>query len=346
MEFIKIENDKGEKCKMNIAIIGGSITEGAGASEYKNSYIYKLEQSLKERKKDTVIKNLGAGGTASQFGLFRLRRDLGDFKPDLIFIEFAVNDRIYNSIESSKYFEGLVRQCASIAKKIIIIDFPTGMGDSCTNIHKKIAYYYNIPVIDVQDEVWKKIGGRELNWMKISVDNLHPNDSGHDLYFQIIKEKMENMDLENILLRIDDKVLMKYRFNNPMIIDYDNESIEYYGDWTEQSFKLNNKFDNGAITNSIGNGVVFKFKGKYLSMMNLLTKDSGILECKLDNFTFNIDLYMDTEGHYDNTINLSDLSDTEHTLTMIVSDKKNSNSLGNKVIIGGFLVDPGTDLAK
>lgn len=326
---------------MNIAIIGGSITEGAGASEYKNSYVYKLEQYLKEKNKTTVIKNLGAGGTASQFGLFRLKRDLDDFKPDLIFIEFAVNDRTYKSIESSKYFEGLIRRCANITKKIIIIDFPTGLGDSCTSVHKKIAYFYNIPVIDVQDEVWKRIGNREFTWTKISVDNLHPNDSGHDLYFQIIKEKLENTDLENLQLKIDNRVLMKYRFNNPKIIAYDNENVEYYGSWAEQSFKLNNKFDKGAITNSIGNGVIFKFKGKYLSMMNLLTKDSGVLECKLDNIEFNVDLYKDTDTdrYYDNTINLSDLDDCEHTLTMIVSDKKNTNSLGNKVIIGGFLID-------
>lgn len=335
-----------EKSKMNIAIIGGSITEGAGTSEYKNSYVYKLEKYLKEKDEDTVIKNLGAGGTASQFGLFRLKRDLGTSKPDLIFIEFAVNDRIYNSVESSKYFEGLVRQCANITKRIIIIDFPTGMADSCTSIHKKIAYYYNIPVIDVQDEVWRRIGDRDFTWNQISIDNLHPNDIGHDLYFKIIKEKLENIDLENLRVKIDTEVLMNYNFNNPMIISYDNESVEYYGHWREKNFKLNNKFDAGAITNSIGDAIVFKFKGMYLSMMNLLTKDSGILECKLDDFTFNIDLYMDTNGYYNTTINLSDLENKEHILTMIVSDKKNNNSLGNKVIIGGFCIDSETQLKK
>lgn len=323
---------------MNIAIIGGSITEGAGASRYKNSYAYKLEQYLNE-KKYIVIKNLGAGGTASQFGLFRLKRDLGDFKPDIIFIEFAVNDRIYNSIDSSKYFEGLIRECAKITEKIIIIDCPTGLADSCTSIHKKIAYYYNIPVIDIQDAVWKKIGNREFAWSDISIDNLHPNDNGHDLYFKIIKENLEHIDMENLQIKIDENSMTNYIFKNPTIIPYGDTRIEYYGHWTEQSFKLNNKFDYGAITNSVGDGIVFKFKGKYLSMMNLLTKDSGILQCQLDNYTFNVDLFMNSDGYYNNTINLSDLEDGEHTLTMIVSDKRDSNSSGNKIIIGGFYVD-------
>lgn len=50
---------------------------------------------------------------------------------------------------------------------------------------------------------------------------------------------------------------------------------------------------------------------------------------------------MDIDVHYDNTINLSDLGDKEHILTMIVSDQTNNNSLGNKVIIGGFCIDQG-----
>lgn len=193
---------------MNIAIIGGSITEGAGASNYKNTYVYKLEQYFKEKDKNVVIKNLGAGGTAAQFGLFRLKRDLGDFKPDIIFIEFAVNDRIYTSYDSSIYFEGLIRECLKITSKILVIDFPTDMGDSCTSIHKKIAYFYNISIIDVQDEVWKKIGNRKFRWPHISIDNLHPNDKGHNIYYEIIKGALENINLQEFKATFDNRTLM------------------------------------------------------------------------------------------------------------------------------------------
>lgn len=324
---------------MNIAIIGGSITEGVGATEYKNSYVYKLEQYLKKKYIDINIKNLGAGGTASHFGIFRLKRDLENFSPDIIMIEFAVNDRIYDSNSASIYFEGLIRECAKITSKIIIIDFPTGMSDSCVSIHKKFAYYYNIPLLDIQDEVWKKIGKREFSWNNISIDNLHPNDKGHELYFQIIKEKLQNINFDEIKINVDHKVLSKYRFKNPTFIEYDNKSIEYYGHWAEANLDLNNKFKGGAITNSIGDGAIFTFKGKYLSMINYLTKDSGILECQLDNYTFTIDLYMNTDGQFNTSINLLNLDDSEHTLIMKVSEKRNPNSSGNKVIIGGFLVD-------
>lgn len=322
---------------MNIAIIGGSITEGAGASNYKSTYVYKLEQYLKEKYENTTIKNLGAGGTASQFGIFRLKRDLGDFKPDVIFIEFAVNDRIYNSNDSSMYFEGLIRECLKITKKIIVIDFPIFKGKSCISIHKKIADYYDIPQIDVQHEVLKKIGTKDYLWTDISIDNIHPNDIGHELYYKIIEEKIKDIDLYNIECKSNDTILTGYKFNNPRIISY--EELEFYGHWREESFNLKYKFNNAAVTDSVGDCVILKFKWKYLAMMNFLTKDSGILECELDNFVFNIDLYRDTDGIYDNTIDLSDLEDKEHVLTMKLSDKKNNKSLGNKIIIGGFLVE-------
>ncbi|WP_294379453.1 SGNH/GDSL hydrolase family protein [uncultured Clostridium sp.] len=327
---------------MNVAIIGGLITEGAGASCYENTFAYKLEQYLKSRYEKLKFLNLGAGGTASNFGLFRLKRDLGSFKPDVIFVEFAVNDRIYSVLDSSIYFEGLIRECSKYTDKIIIIDMPTGMSDACTPIHKKVAYFYNLPVIDVQDEVWRKIGNREITWTKISIDNLHPNDKGHELYYEIIKNSLEKIDLEQIKIRIDYRVINRYKFINPLLIEHSNKQIEYYGKWKEDDYNLNNKFRCGAVSCNIGDGVIFKFKGKHLAMMNLMSRDSGRLACQLDEkYGFYVDLFMDSDGHFDTTININNLENTEHTLTMIIDKERNPKSSGNKIVIGGFLIDPG-----
>ncbi|WP_394884622.1 SGNH/GDSL hydrolase family protein [Clostridium butyricum] len=324
---------------MNIAIIGGSITEGAGASDYSKSYVFRLEKYLKEKYENLNLINLGAGGKASNFALFRLHRDLKQFKPDVIMLEFAVNDRIYNTNDSSLYFEGLIRECSKYTKKILIIDFPTGMCDAATNIHKKSSYFYNIPLIDVQDAVWRKIGNREFKWSKISVDNLHPNDIGHELYFEIIKSELEKLDLDDIEMKMDYRILGKYKFKNPSLVEYDSKKIEYYGNWAEGNANLNNKFDKCAMTASVGDGVVLDFEGRCLSMMNTFSRDSGILECQLDNYVFKIDLFMDTESRFDTTININNLQAGSHTLILKVSGEKNLNSSGNRVVIGGFLVD-------
>lgn len=327
---------------MNIAIIGGSITEGAGATSYEKSYVYKLEQHLKDKYRELNLLNLGAGGTASNFALFRLKRDLGNFKPDIIFVEFAVNDRNYKSMDITIYFEGLIRECSKYTDKIVIIDMPTGMCDACTSIHKKIAYFYNIPIIDVQDVVWRKIGNRETTWTKISIDSIHPNDNGHELYYQIIKEELGNIDFKEIKIKIDCRVISKYKFMNPILIEHDDKQIEYYGSWSEETYNLNDKFKYGAVSYNVDNIVVFKFKGKHLAMMNLLSRDGGKLLCELDEeYRFYIDLFRDSDAYFDTTINLSNLDNTQHTLTMVIDKEKNPKSTGDKVVIGGFLIDLG-----
>lgn len=325
---------------MNIAFIGGSITEGTGASVYSNSYVYKLEKYFKKKYKKADVRNLGSSSTSSHFGLFRLNRDLKGFKPDIIFIEFAVNDRIYNPFDITLYFENLIRECSKITKRIIIIDLPTKIADSCTSIHKKAAYFYNIPLIDVQDEVSKMIGMRKTSWTKISIDNIHPNDAGHDLYYSIIKENLEKIDIDKIDLKIDRRTLCGYTFFNPRIEKYDSQNINYYGNWNEENFNLINKIESAAVTMESGSGVIFDFKGRNLHMINILTRDSGILKCQLDNERpFYVDLYKCTEACFEITINLINLKDCIHELTMTVCEKSNEKSCGTKAIIGGFLVD-------
>ena len=87
-----------------IACLGGSVTEGAGPANYTDGYAYKFCDSLKQRfganppeKDGTNIHfvNAGLSGTPSPLGLVRYEQDvvkaLGH-KPDLLIVEFAVND--------------------------------------------------------------------------------------------------------------------------------------------------------------------------------------------------------------------------------------------------------------
>ncbi|MGG7153523.1 SGNH/GDSL hydrolase family protein, partial [Clostridium neonatale] len=107
----------------------------------------------------------------------------------------------------------------------------------------------------------------------------------------------------------------------------------------------NNKFKYAAVNCNIDDTIVFKFKGKHLAMMNLLSRDGGRLVCQLDEeYGFYIDLFMDSDGYFNTTINVNNLENTDHTLTMVIDKDRNPKSLGNKVVIGGFLIDPGNKI--
>ena len=50
------------------------------------------------------------GGTGSDLGVYRVQQDALRHKPDLLFVEFAVNDGSADPVKIQKSMEGIVRQ--------------------------------------------------------------------------------------------------------------------------------------------------------------------------------------------------------------------------------------------
>ncbi|HCL4438284.1 TPA: SGNH/GDSL hydrolase family protein [Clostridium botulinum] len=334
-----------ENNKLNIVFLGGSITEGAGASAIHKSYVSILSEYLKEfySEKNLNFHNASASGTGSNFTLFRLDRDVLVYNPDLIFIEFAVNDRIYPCFDVSVYMESLVRKILVHNSKTKIIFFitPTNMSDACGDIHKKIAYYYNIPTIDIQDYVWREIGKENLTWEKISMDSLHPNDYGHKVYGEyIINFIKKNPSIMNNYPILKKKNLMGICYKNPKFLNYDYG--KFYGHWREEEVPLKNRVNLVAASNYIGDAIEIDFKGKYLSLATIFSKDSGILELNIDNkYAFTVDLYNNSQCSFNTVLISKDLEEGYHRLILRVNENKNPSSSGNKVVFGGLLVDEG-----
>ena len=86
---------------VTIAFLGGSITQGAGAvPSQPKCYARQTFEAICERYTPDHGKNVryikaGVGGTPCQLGLIRYDRDItrdGTVQPDLVVVEFAVND--------------------------------------------------------------------------------------------------------------------------------------------------------------------------------------------------------------------------------------------------------------
>ena len=84
-----------DKSEINCVAIGGSITAAGGVSA---SWGSKVSTWLGEKTgKKVNFYNAGIGGTGSDFGITRLYDDVVSRDPDIVFVEFSVNDRaIYN----------------------------------------------------------------------------------------------------------------------------------------------------------------------------------------------------------------------------------------------------------
>ena len=202
-----------------IAYFGGSITAGAGASNAdKTSYRALMTQWLKDTFPQSQITEINAaiGGTGSDLGAFRNSYDVLRFKPDLVIVEYAVNDAGAGSEQIVRGMEGIVRQIwrANALTDILFLytytvsqqaDLEKGVFHRAASVHEAVAEHYGIPSISVAMPIaqlireGKMLGqpaqdadGRALpvapEVLLFSNDGVHPLDVAMAHYAQTIQD--------------------------------------------------------------------------------------------------------------------------------------------------------------
>lgn len=164
---------------IRLGVIGGSITVGAIASNPANSYSGLLLAWWRERfpKCEIDLINAGVGGTGSMYGALRAGRDLLSATPDLVVIEFAVND---NWTDGEAY-EGLVRQVLAEPNQpaVILLFMMWERGGNDQEMQAKVGMHYHLPMVSFRDAMWPEMAAGRLKWSDYIVDTVHPNDAGH-----------------------------------------------------------------------------------------------------------------------------------------------------------------------
>jgi len=178
---------------VTIAYIGGSITEGAGAKPiHTECYAYQSYQRFKEMfgqdgGEHIHLVKAGVGGTPSQLGLIRYERDVlhdGAVQPDIVVIEFAVNDA--GDETKGNCYESLALKAlsAEYAPAVILL-FSVFVND--WNLQDRLApvgYHYNLPMVSVKDAVvdqfrLTKAEGNLISKRQFFYDVYHPTNDGH-----------------------------------------------------------------------------------------------------------------------------------------------------------------------
>lgn len=206
---------KGEE--VTIAFIGGSITQGAGAVPINTkSYAYQTVEKFKETFGQNVkLIKAGVGGTPSELGMVRYDRDVlreGKVQPDLVVIEFAVNDA--GDETGGVCYESLIRKVLLEDNKTAVALIFAVFADDW-NLQDRlspIGFHYNVPMTSTKDSVveqfYKKSGeGRVLSKSQFFYDSYHPTNMGHTIMadnlmhlFKAIDaaEPMEDVDYSKI----------------------------------------------------------------------------------------------------------------------------------------------------
>lgn len=299
----KLNNQEGD---LYIAFLGGSITAGSGCSwtniQYKDgggsgyprwtSQITKRYFQAKYPNKNVKEVNAGIPGTRSDFGLFRMKNQLidkcGAEGPDVVFIEFAVNDKylsLTNPTAVKQRMEGLIRQLATLPKQPVIIFVYTAAMDNTTTrftpylqsaqVHQQIADAYGIGSLNLCEYVagGVDIEGNPIIWESGNEDSwtgdlIHPNDKGYTGYADWIKKQFEDHPEKYFKKLIWHKYpLNGYEFGSPDMVSQKSGRFKTSGSWKVDTTIEPYDYPDGVITTiQSGATLSFEFEGRSLGL--------------------------------------------------------------------------------
>ena len=177
--------------EVTIAYLGGSITEGALAQpQQTRCYAYLsahafAESYMPDPKKLHYV-NAGISGTPSVLGITRLEQDVLRHEPDIVFVEFAVNDN--NQTPYRIVYESMIRKLlASESQPAVVLIFTfMESGYSCQPHMQQVGSHYDLGMISVKDAIQPQITLGNISWRDYSSDYTHPNTAAHRFIAEMI----------------------------------------------------------------------------------------------------------------------------------------------------------------
>ena len=222
LEFSAFDQKARKGEDLSVVFLGGSLTWGAQATSPMDTSFRALVQ---KRLMTTYPKarlrfgDAAIGGTGSQLAAFRLDRDVLSRKPDLVFLDFTVNDDPYTVTEPGRLaaYESLVRRLVQARIPVVQVILPAKTDVEANPPerpldakHKEIAAAYGLPVADAvaltKQRVAKKETVPDLLW-DVPEDSTHPGDAGYALYAEAAWQAFEQAVTGKARCRLPEKML-------------------------------------------------------------------------------------------------------------------------------------------
>jgi len=284
-----------------IAYFGGSITAAPG-------YRVKTFQWFKDTFPNAKLVEVNAaiGGTGSDLGAFRCAGDVIAKKPDLVFLEFSLNDGHPSNEFRKATVEGIVRQLwAAPTQPEIVFLYTTSRSLNHPRVsYPAVAKHYGIPEIDLQPTLVEAAKRTDLpkptaeqladtkkfDWTQpgqiFMGDAVHPNDLGHSLYTETIVAWLKTQsDARPSPAPALGAPLVSEEFARVALIPPTQGKLS--GDWEllaadPKSGKIG-RYAGGAINaRQAGDSLEFTFEGSALGIYLNVQADGGKFEWTID----------------------------------------------------------------
>jgi len=170
---------------LRCVFFGGSITQ-AGEGWVGDWLRSRLPAS------QVFIVNSGMSALGSAMGVFRLERDVIAHQPDLVAIEFCVNDGGLRDEEVVRYLETMVVRLKKLPHPpAVIILEAAARGGVKLERHRRVAKHYNLLEVDLQQAMDAHIMNTGEKWETYFSDDVHPNARGNSFYAEAIADALE-----------------------------------------------------------------------------------------------------------------------------------------------------------
>ncbi|MDD6305651.1 MAG: SGNH/GDSL hydrolase family protein, partial [Clostridiales bacterium] len=266
---------------IKLGFLGGSITQGSLSTKPELCYAYRVYQWWKKNfpASEFVYINAGIGGTTSQFGVARADSDLLSKEPDVVIIEFSVNDEPTEHFMET--YEGLVRKVYGSKTKpavLLVHNVFYHNGANAQLMHGRIARHYHLPSVSMQSTIYPEVVSGRIENRDITPDDLHPNDLGHEMVASVITYFLEQVKLE--MEKADGKTseevadtelpapLTENAYENSYRLQNDNSTPELRGFVADNEVQqgITDCFKNGWTASRQGDSITFWTEGTGVSV--------------------------------------------------------------------------------
>ncbi len=227
---------------ITLATIGGSITEGAGASVYRDCWAARFGDRFGKAYgindgANVELVNAGVGGTPSPFGYMRYQREIvgrvpkadADGLPDVVVIEFSVND--WQEETNHRCYESMVKEILEAPNEpaVILLFAVFRNGFNLQDDLKRIGENYGLMMVSIKDGFYAHIG-KKITAEGFFSDEYHPTSLGHrimtDCLMQAVADAAE-AETDEPLDLTDVKPVFGTSFMGLKTIFGDTETEEY-----------------------------------------------------------------------------------------------------------------------
>ncbi|MBK8806865.1 MAG: T9SS type A sorting domain-containing protein [Bacteroidales bacterium] len=318
-------------------MLGGSTTQGTATSTLDKRWANRMVDWWEEKYPETKFNLINSGivGTNSSFGVHRLTRDVLIHEPDLVIVEFSINDTPGD--EAQIAMEGITRQLLSYntSPAIMFLLLKQSNGTTAATSHRVVGQHYKLPMIDYANEINEIISSDGIASINnLYSDGIHPNDLGMEYISKMFHKELNLIynNRPNLIKPIEinsniSSPITANRYNKTRLINTENIIPSENIGWKKS-------IANSWTGDTSGATITFDIQGTSISLIYTKFNDKlrGRVDVWIDNQTpKTLDGYWtETWGKGFVFTNLANnLSGGIHKLHLKIRTDKTSDYIGN-----------------